>query len=578
MTKRSAKRGKAKAARKVKAKAPAHKRGSIIFGKGTEPRSKPKGRRPSKPAKASARATDLETLSRQHRIEILTRQQPTRLTSEIIVGKRHRTTFGDLDAFAARIDDTGALLHPIVITPDNKLIAGERRLKAWARTKLSDHGKLPIPVRVVDIASLIKGEWSENEDRLQFSPEEAVRIKKEMDAMLKPAAKARQAKGLRRGAAKAEAEAAPAGGRKRTADTVAAYTGKSRRTVEKAEKLVDAAEAEPDKYGKLVDDMNRTGRVDGPFKRLQNMKASSEIRKEPPPLPGNGPYRAGVFDFPWAAEPDADEAPEDRGYYPYQTMTTPQLVDYCKEHVGPILHGDGFVGAFWIPNFHLVNGHHLPILQALDLAPSTLLTGRKNTLGRGKVARGTTEHVVIARRGKTVIDTFPRTDFEFIVDRKHHSRKPHAFFDLFEKHVPAPRYFSLFETVDRGPNWDVHGDKVATPTAPVEATAEEPAVDAPMTFHPISDRELLQALEKIEAGEKFFMFAELRKRLAPLAGGKKKLRLTKLGKATLKAMREDAAEAKAPTQIDIEEAIAANARGVAMTPVEEHAATEGTAP
>jgi hypothetical protein len=67
-----------------------------------------------------------------------------------------------------------------------------------------------------------------------------------------------------------------------------------------------------------------------------------------------------------------------------------------------------------------------------------------------------------------VIETpFPRTDFDADVDRKNHSRKPQLFFDLFAEHIPAPRYASFFDTVDRGPLWDVHG----VPHKKVEAVA-----------------------------------------------------------------------------------------------------------
>lgn len=52
-----------------------------------------------------------------------------------------------------------------------------------------------------------------------------------------------------------------------------------------------AAEAEPEKFGKLVADMDRTGRVDGPYKRLRVMRQAEAIRKEPPPLPNRRPYR-----------------------------------------------------------------------------------------------------------------------------------------------------------------------------------------------------------------------------------------------------------------------------------------------
>ena len=40
-------------------------------------------------------------------------------------------------------------------------------------------------------------------------------------------------------------------------------------------------------------------------------QAEAIMRREPPPLPGNGPYRTGMIDIPWAYEPD-DDSPNAR--------------------------------------------------------------------------------------------------------------------------------------------------------------------------------------------------------------------------------------------------------------------------
>jgi hypothetical protein len=66
--------------------------------------------------------------------------------------------------------------------------------------------------------------------------------------------------------------------------------------VEKIAHVMRAAEAEPEKYGQLAKDMDRTGRVDGPFKRLRNMQAAEKITNEAPPLPMQGPLRAPLDD------------------------------------------------------------------------------------------------------------------------------------------------------------------------------------------------------------------------------------------------------------------------------------------
>ena len=55
-------------------------------------------------------------------------------------------------------------------------------------------------------------------------------------------------------------------------------TGYAARTLDKAAEIVEA-EPEPGQYAKLVADMDRTGRVDGPFKRLIVARKAEAIRR-----------------------------------------------------------------------------------------------------------------------------------------------------------------------------------------------------------------------------------------------------------------------------------------------------------
>jgi N6-adenosine-specific RNA methylase IME4 len=378
-------------------------------------------------------------------------EQPSLPPNRIIIGARHRKDLGDIKALAAGINEFG-LIHPIVIDLKNKLIAGARRLAAWQQSNFRDHA---IPVHIVPLADIVAGEWAENDpaQRKDFLPSEAVAIKREIETRLKPIARARQVQAGR--------DKTKLGDTERAGERAASFTGKSRRTIEKAEAIVDAAERAPKKYGRLKEDMDRTGRVDGPFKRLRTMEQADKIRKEPPPLPGNGPYRAIVADPPWAAEPEDDD-PERlaRGYYPYPTMSIGQI---AAVDVKSIAHKDCLL-ALWITNFHLAHGHQMEILKAWDFIPVTIITWRKNHMGRGQVARGKTEQIIIARRGKPTIEVGSfTTELVADIDRKQHSLKPQKFYGDFEKLVPAPRYATLFETVDRGAKWDGHGDKVAKP-------------------------------------------------------------------------------------------------------------------
>jgi ParB-like nuclease domain len=88
---------------------------------------------------------------------------------------------------------------------------------------------------------------------------------------------------------------------------IAKAAGKSAPSIAKARAVRDAAKAGPEKFGKLQADMDRTGRVDGPFKRLKVMRQAIAICAEPPPLPGRGPYRVLVADPPWPYEIRKDD-------------------------------------------------------------------------------------------------------------------------------------------------------------------------------------------------------------------------------------------------------------------------------
>jgi ParB family chromosome partitioning protein len=261
----------------------------------------------------------------------------TRPVSSILVGQRHRRDLGDIDALAASIADVGPL-HPIVITPEGKLIAGERRLAACKAL-----GWTEIPVNVVDLDSVVRGEFAENTCRKDFTLSEAVAIKRALEPLEKAAARERQGTRTDKHPGKL-----PTSSKGRAADKVAKATGMARRTLEKAEAIVEAAEAEPKKYGKLLADMDRTGRVNGVYRRLRVAAQAESIRAEPPPLPGNGPYRVAVIDLPWPYE-KRDEDPSHRAALPYLTMS---VADMRTLPVASIMHADSILW-LWATNHHM---------------------------------------------------------------------------------------------------------------------------------------------------------------------------------------------------------------------------------
>jgi ParB-like chromosome segregation protein Spo0J len=88
----------------------------------------------------------------------------------IVVADRHRKDLGDIEGLSASIKEQG-LLQPVGVDKDNRLVFGERRLRAFQHL-----GWTRIPVRRVNVTSIVDGEYAENEVRKDFTPSERVAI------------------------------------------------------------------------------------------------------------------------------------------------------------------------------------------------------------------------------------------------------------------------------------------------------------------------------------------------------------------------------------------------------------------
>lgn len=97
----------------------------------------------------------------------------------IVVGQRHRQDMGDLQLLADSISAIG-LLQPIGVTSNHELVFGERRYRA-VRDIL---GWAEIPARIIDVPSIVEGEYAENEIRKDFSLSERVAIGKAVEVEL----------------------------------------------------------------------------------------------------------------------------------------------------------------------------------------------------------------------------------------------------------------------------------------------------------------------------------------------------------------------------------------------------------
>jgi N6-adenosine-specific RNA methylase IME4/ParB-like chromosome segregation protein Spo0J len=364
-----------------------------------------------------------------------------RAIDSIKIGPRHRRDMGDINALAKSISELG-LLHPLVITKDSTLVAGERRLAACQLLVWTD-----VDVRVIDLDQIIRGELAENTDRKDFTLSESVAIKRALEPLERAAAKQRQGARTDKHPGKFPTSASTG----RALDKVAKVVGKDRTTIAKAEAVVEAAEAEPGKFTKLVVDMDRTGRVNGVYKRLKVARQAAEIRREPPPLPGNGPYRVIVADPPWPYE-IRQEDPSQRSARPYPTMSIKQI---CTVDIVALAHNDCILW-LWTTSYHM--RWAFEVLDAWGFKEKTILTWAKDRMGTGDWLRYQTEHCILAVRGKPVVTLSNQTTLLHAPMRAH-SQKPIEFYNFVETLCPAPRYADIFSRYQHSERWDCHGDE-----------------------------------------------------------------------------------------------------------------------
>jgi len=149
---------------------------------------------------------------------------------QIQIGERHRKEMGDLETLAASISTVG-LLHPPVVTKEGVLVCGERRFRAM-RDIL---GWKTIPVIVLEVSSIVEGEYAENEIRKDFTPSERVAIGRAIEAEIGKRQGQRTDKGLPVNCAEVEPGV-------ETREVAAAKAGfDSASTYERAKRVVEKA-------------------------------------------------------------------------------------------------------------------------------------------------------------------------------------------------------------------------------------------------------------------------------------------------------------------------------------------------
>lgn len=213
-----------------------------------------------------------------------TATENTLAISRIDVKDRTRKDLGDVDALARSIESLG-LLQPVVVTSDNKLVAGRRRIEACKAL-----GWTHVPIVVADsVDSLLKlcqAESDENTCRKGFTPEEAVLMGQRIEGAIAAMNKKAQKEGQKQGGKKAGR------GRPKKDEKVSAKLAESNRTdretrtetakavgmkhtqYEKAKAVVSSGNQQ------AIDQMNKTGKVDPAYRAVKRDEKKQQLREK----------------------------------------------------------------------------------------------------------------------------------------------------------------------------------------------------------------------------------------------------------------------------------------------------------
>jgi N6-adenosine-specific RNA methylase IME4 len=223
-------------------------------------------------------------------------------------------------------------------------------------------------------------------------------------------------------------------------DKIAKQLGVSGRTYEKARAVVEAATTEPDRFGHLVDEMDRTGKVTGAHRKL--LKARDEQRiLGLVPVAGN--FRTLVIDPAW----DYDWlslAGRAAGGYAKMTLEELGQLDvraWADESSGCHLY-------CCVTNNFSYEGHKL--VERWGFQHRQVISWIKSPpFGLGSYFRNSTELILFATLGETTTrpaaSSIP-THFE--APRGEHSERPEKFYEIVRA-ASYPPYGEAFQRKDR---------------------------------------------------------------------------------------------------------------------------------
>jgi N6-adenosine-specific RNA methylase IME4 len=240
-----------------------------------------------------------------------------------------------------------------------------------------------------------------------LNPRDIERVRRALEAEEAEAAEAR----MKAGRTRAKFHQ----GSGRSLDVIGRLAGVSGRTVQKIREIYAAHAADPDRYAKVVADMEASSKVDGAHRKMLRLQDEARVARLQPVA---GRFRTLAFDPPWH-----DESVSEAQLPPYATMS----VDALR--------------AMPVEAWSLDEGHiyiHAPgpfLAIAIELCGAwgydfkTVIGWKKPHFSMGRYFRTLEEFVVFGVRGGLMVR---RQDLpnHFAGPVGEHSEKPEAFYDL----------------------------------------------------------------------------------------------------------------------------------------------------
>jgi N6-adenosine-specific RNA methylase IME4 len=380
----------------------------------------------------------------------------------------------------------GALLNPITVDPDTKLIAGRHRLAAAKAL-----GWETIDVRVMPFTGA-RAELATLDENLARSERTAL----EIGNLLK----------RRKVVYEQLFPDSSKPGRKGNGDTVSSFTADTaektgfdqrsiQRHIQAATDLTPAAQAviattpaadsitelvalsklDPKEQLKVAKQMKKTGdTVKRSTKGLKRREQLEQVRIYVPPA---GRYPVVSVDFSWKYDDALDGPGMDRGL-PYPPMEVQAIVDFIRGPLDEKCDRDALL-ACWVTNPILLDSDTWPRVQlaieGIGFRPRKLITWRKTNddgsdfVGLGTGPRNNTEQLVLFSRGNVV---FNETGAEhgrpiqftcFSAPVGENSEKPAKAYELLEAMVPYTSRLELFARKPRD-GWVTSGSELPAPS------------------------------------------------------------------------------------------------------------------